>query len=52
MTNEAKDEAKAWTCATHILTECENPQYIEGFLYDKSDIAFNDRMLRSLADAD
>lgn len=50
MTPEAKDEAKAWTCATHILLEA-NPAhgvpYIETFLSDKSDAAFNDRMARS-----
>lgn len=50
MTVEAKDEAKAWTCATHILTESKNPRYVEEFLYDKGDIAFHDRMCRSLAD--
>lgn len=49
MTDEAKDEAKAWTCATHILTESENVRYVEEFIYDKSDIAFHDRMARSLA---
>jgi hypothetical protein len=50
MTNEAKDEAKAWTCATHILLATpEDNHYFEQFLYDKSDDAFNDRLLCSFA---
>lgn len=51
MTNEAKDEAKAWTCATHILLEASEENHrFEQFLYDKSDDAFHDRLLRSFAD--
>ena len=52
MTNEAKDEAKAWTCATHILLESSPDTYFEGFLRDKSDDAFHARMARSFADAE
>ena len=44
MTNEAKDEAKAWTCATHILLESKTDQYFETFLRDKSDDAFDARL--------
>ena len=52
MTNEAKDEAKAWTCATHILLESDGDTFFEEFLSDKSTAAFNDRMARSFADMD
>jgi hypothetical protein len=45
MTNEAKDEAKAWTCATHILLKSQESAYFEGFVHDKSDDAFEERML-------
>ena len=45
---EAKDEAKAWTCATHILLESKPDVYIEEMLYDKSKAAFDERMARSL----
>lgn len=48
MTNEAKDEAKAWTCAAHILLESKPDTYIEGYLHDKSEAAFNERLARSL----
>lgn len=48
MTSEAKDEAKAWTCATHILAE-RGDTYLEQCLYDKSDDAFNERLISSLA---
>lgn len=44
MTNEAKDEAKAWTCATHILLESKPERYFEGFLHDKSESVFNERL--------
>ena len=50
MTNEAKDEAKAWTCATHILLESRADTYFEGFLRDKSDDEFDRNMLRSFAE--
>lgn len=50
MTNEAKDEAKAWTCATHILLESKAERYFEQFLRDKSDDAFDQRMLASFGD--
>jgi hypothetical protein len=49
MTPEAKDEAKAWTCATHFLLESEPNVYFEGILHDKSDAAFNDRLAASFA---
>lgn len=49
MTPEAKDEAKAWTCATHFLLESEPDVYFEGILHDKSDAAFNDRLAESFA---
>lgn len=52
MTNEAKDEAKAWTCATHILLESKPDTYFEGFLHDKSDDAFHARMARSFMEAE
>lgn len=53
MTVEAKDEAKAWTCATHILLESEVDAFFDGsFLRDKSDDAFHHRMARSLTDAE
>lgn len=44
MTPEAKDEAKAWTCATHFLLESKPDVFFEGILFDKSDEAFNDRL--------
>lgn len=46
MPNEAKDEAKAWTCATHILTERAD-DYIEEYIYDKSSAIMNERMARA-----
>ena len=49
MTNEAKDEAKAWTCATHILLESKPERYFEQFLRDKGDDAFDDRLAASFA---
>lgn len=45
--NEAKDEAKAWTCATHILLASSEDDYIEGYLHDKSDAIMNERMARA-----
>lgn len=50
MTNEAKDEAKAWTCATHVLLESKSDDYMESILSDKSDDAFHDNLFRSLSD--
>lgn len=47
MTPEAKDEAKAWTCATHFLLESPPDVYFEGILRDKSDDAFDERMAES-----
>jgi hypothetical protein len=47
MTPEAKDEAKAWTCATHFLLESEPDVFFEGILRDKSDDAFDDRLAAS-----
>lgn len=49
MTPEAKDEAKAWTCATHFLLESAPDVFFEGILHDKSDAAFADRMAASFA---
>lgn len=50
MTNEAKDEAKAWTCATHILLESKPEHYFEQLLRDKSDDAFDQRMFANLSE--
>lgn len=50
MTNEAKDEAKAWTCATHILLENRPDVYMESMLRDKSDDAFDQIMFASLSE--
>lgn len=50
MTNEAKDEAKAWTCATHVLMESKPDTYLETILRDKSDDAFDAQLTRSLTD--
>lgn len=47
MTPEAKDEAKAWTCATHFLLESEPDVYFEQILRDKSDDAFDARLASS-----
>jgi hypothetical protein len=49
MTNEAKDEAKAWTCATHILLESNGDDFFESFLHDKSDAAYDARLANSLS---
>ena len=49
MTDEAKDEAKAWTCATHILLESKPDRYFDGLLYDKSDEAFDHQLMESLS---
>jgi hypothetical protein len=49
MTNEAKDEAKAWTCATHVLLESKMDRYMESILSDKSHDAFNARLFESFA---
>lgn len=49
MTLEAKDEAKAWTCATHVLLESSPETYMESVLRDKSDDAFDEHLLRSLS---
>ena len=50
MTPQAKDEAKAWTCATHILLESKIDSYLEQFLRDKSDDAFDNQLMRSFSD--
>ena len=50
MTPEAKDEAKAWTCATHFLLESSPDVYFEGILRDKGDDAFDDRMMAIFSD--
>lgn len=49
MTPEAKDEAKAWTCATHFLLESEPTGWFESILRDKSDDAFDRQLADSLA---
>jgi len=51
MTPEAKDEAKAWTCATHILLESKIDTYIEQFIRDKSDDAFDAQLWQHFKDA-
>lgn len=50
MTNEAKDEAKAWTCATHVLLESEPDVYLEQILSHKGDDAFDAQLIRNLTD--
>ena len=47
MTPEAKDEAKAWTCATHVLLESKPDDYLEQVLREKSDDAFEKRLVQS-----
>jgi hypothetical protein len=47
MTPEAKDEAKAWTCATHFLLESKPDVYFEGILRDKGDDAFDAQLAAS-----
>ncbi len=47
MTSEAKDEAKAWTCATHFLLESKPDVFFEGILHDKRDDAFDARLAES-----
>lgn len=49
MTPEAKDEAKAWTCATHFLLESSPDVFFETILRDKSDDAFDSRLAQSFA---
>jgi len=49
MTPEAKDEAKAWTCATHVMLESKPEDYMETILRDKSDDAFDQRLIASFA---
>lgn len=49
MTPEAKDEAKAWTCATHFLLESKPDVFFEAILHDKSDAAFDARLAASFA---
>lgn len=50
MTPEAKDEAKAWTCATHFLLESKPGVYFETILREKSDDEFDARMAASFCD--
>lgn len=53
MTPEARDEAKAWTCATHVLLNMtEDNCYIEGILHDKSDAEFDRQIVTSLSEYD
>lgn len=47
MTPEAKDEAKAWMCATHFLLESKPDVWFEGILRDKGDDAFDARLAES-----
>lgn len=49
MTPEAKDEAKAWTCATHFLLESQPDVFFESILRDKGDDAFDARLVASFA---
>lgn len=49
MTPESKDEAKAWTCATHFLQEFPADGHAETILRDKSDDAFDARLAQSFA---
>jgi hypothetical protein len=49
LTHEAKDEAKAWTCATHVLLEASPDDHLEQILRDKSDDAFDTHLVRSFA---
>lgn len=49
MPNEAKDEAKAWTCATHILLKSNDQDYFETFVDDKSAAVFDARLAESFA---
>lgn len=51
MTPEAKDEAKAWTCATHFLLESAPDVFFEQILRDKGDDAFDDRLVASFTAA-
>lgn len=48
MTDEAKDEAKAWTCATHVLLSSDLSAFVEQILSDKRDEAFESRLASSL----
>jgi hypothetical protein len=50
MTLEAKDEAKAWTCATHFLLESKPDVWFESILRDKGDDAFDDQLVASFGD--
>jgi hypothetical protein len=45
MSPEAKDEAKAWTCATHILQTGGEDLFLEEMIYDKSSAALDQRMI-------
>lgn len=45
MTPEAKDEAKAWTCATHFLLESKPDVFLEQILRSKEDDAFDERLI-------
>lgn len=49
MTPEAKDEAKAWTCATHFLLESKPDVFLEQILRDKGDDEFDAGLIRSFA---
>lgn len=49
MTPEAKDEAKAWTCATHFLLESKPDVFFEQILRDKRDDAFDARLAQSFS---
>jgi hypothetical protein len=51
MTPEAKDEAKAWTCATHFLLESDRNVFFESILHDKRDAAFDAQLAESLMSA-
>jgi hypothetical protein len=46
MTAEARDEAKAWTCATHVLLDSPPDLFLEQILWDDRDDAHDRRVAR------
>jgi hypothetical protein len=51
LSDEQKDQAKAWTCATHIVSE-GGDQAGEGYLMTKDDRMYWDRVYQNLAASD
>ena len=49
MTDDHKDEAKAWTCAAHIMENYDQCDPSEGFVLTVDDQMFWDGVYRSLA---